>query len=66
VKRGYRPRQINGQLRYCKSETLTGTHFSNTVCLTAQQLRVVDQNTQGELDTMTRAGKTACPPGGCN
>src|SRR5258708_16021595 len=33
VKRGYQPRQLNGQLKYCRSEVLTGTHFSNTVCL---------------------------------
>ena len=67
VKRGYRARQINGQLRYCKSETLTGTHFSNTVCLTAEQIRSIDQNTQGELDTMNRAGKTTClGSNGCN
>jgi hypothetical protein len=60
VKRGYRPRQLNGQLQYCKSETLTGTHFRNTVCITAQQIKAIDQNTQGELDTMNRAGKVPC------
>jgi hypothetical protein len=66
VKRGYRPRQINGQLRYCQSQTVTGTHFANTVCLTREQIRVIDDNTKNGLDQLGRAGRTACPNNNCN
>lgn len=67
VKRGYRVRQINGQLRYCRSETLTGTHFSNTVCLSDAEIKALEQKTRGELDTINRAGRVACANnGGCN
>jgi hypothetical protein len=67
VKRGYKPRKLNGQLKYCRSETLTGTHFSNTVCLTAAQIKVAEQNTQNTVDSMNRAGRAACPTkDGCN
>jgi len=59
VKRGYRPRVSNGQVRYCKSEELTGTHFSNTVCLTADQIKTIDRNTQSQLDSISRPGQKA-------
>jgi hypothetical protein len=66
LERGYRPRRLKGQLLYCRSQTLTGTHFSNTVCLTEAQIKANDQNTQSELDTMSRAGRAVCPNNSCN
>jgi ABC-type phosphate transport system substrate-binding protein len=66
VKRGYRPRRRNGQLLYCRSETLTGTHFSNTVCLTEAQIKASDRNTESTLGEMNRPGKTACLNNTCN
>jgi uncharacterized protein YggE len=68
VKRGYRVRRLSGQLKYCRTETLTGTHFSNTVCLTEAEILAQDQRTQGDLDTLNRAARAACPGGnsGCN
>jgi hypothetical protein len=66
VKRGYRPRRINSQLRYCLSQTLTGTHFSDTVCLSSAQIKANDQNTKQNLDTLNRELRTACPNNSCN
>jgi hypothetical protein len=60
VKRGYRARRVNGQLMYCRSETQTGTHFSNTVCLTAAQIKAIELNAQSTLDTMSQIGRSAC------
>ena len=66
LKRGYRPRQINGELKYCRSQILTGTHFSNTVCLTKDQIRAVDASTKSDLDLLDRESRAACPNNSCN
>ena len=65
LKRGYRPRQINGQLQYCRSQVLTGTHFSNTVCLTPDQISATDGNTKSDLNQLDRAGRSICPNNNC-
>jgi len=66
VKRGYRPRQLNGQLKYCRSQVLTGTHFRNTVCLTQEEISATDGNTKSDLDTLGRAGRAICPNNKCD
>jgi hypothetical protein len=66
VKRGYQPRQLNGQLKYCRSQVLTGTHFSNTVCLTQEEISATDSNTKSDLDTIGRAGRAICPNNKCD
>jgi hypothetical protein len=66
VKRGYKARQINGQLKYCQTQTLTGTHFSNTVCLTRDQIKAIDANTQSGVDQLGRAARAACPNNKCD
>jgi hypothetical protein len=60
VARGYRARHVNGQVLYCRSETPTGTRFSNTVCLTAAQISQVEQSTQTSIDSMNRSLRPAC------
>ena len=66
VKRGYNPVHRNGEILYCKSETLTGTHFKNTVCLSAAQLQVADRNNQEAIDQMGKAGGVDCHVYKCN
>jgi hypothetical protein len=66
VKRGYRVVRRKGLLLYCQTQTLTGTHFNNTVCLTRAQVRARDQDTQGTKDQLDRAGRQPCPKGGCD
>ncbi len=61
VKRGYQPRRINGQLKYCRSQVLTGTHFRNTVCLTPEEISATDGNTKSDLNQLDRAGRSICP-----
>ncbi len=66
VKRGYRPRRLNGQLKYCRSQVLTGTHFSSTVCLTQEEISATDGNTKSDLDSIGRAGRAICPNNKCD
>jgi hypothetical protein len=65
IKRGYRPRRIKGQLRYCQAQTLTGTHFDNTVCLTSAEIKANDEKTRRDLDTVNRLPGTKCPNNNC-
>ena len=65
VKRGYQPRQLNGQLKYCRSEVLTGTHFRSTVCLTPDEIGATDGNTKSDLNQLDRAGRSICPNNRC-
>jgi hypothetical protein len=65
VKRGYQPRQLNGQLKYCRSQVLTGTHFRSTVCLTPEEISATDGNTKSDLNTLDRAGRSICPNNKC-
>ena len=61
VQRGYQPRRLNGQLTYCRSEVLTGTHFRSTVCLTPDQISAADGNTKSDLNQLDRPGRSICP-----
>jgi hypothetical protein len=65
VNRGYQPRQMNGQLKYCRSQVLTGTHFRNTVCLTPDEISATDGNTKSDLNQLDRAGRSICPNNRC-
>ena len=65
-KRGYRPQQIDGTLKYCRSETLTGTHFSNTVCRTREEIMATQVDTQTNLDQLGKAGRAVCPNNKCD
>jgi hypothetical protein len=65
VKRGYQPRRLNGQLKYCRSQVLTGTHFRSTVCLTPDQISAADGNTKSDLNQLDRAGRSICPNNNC-
>src|SRR5258708_38444821 len=66
VKRGYQPRQFNGQLKYCRSQVLTGTHFRSTVCLTPEEISATDGNTKSDLNQLDRAGRSICPNNKCD
>jgi hypothetical protein len=60
VKRGYKPVHRNGEILYCRSDTLTGTRFKNTVCLSATQMQAIDRNKQDTIDKMGKAGGLDC------
>ena len=65
VQRGYQPRLLNGQLKYCRSSVLTGTHFRSTVCLTPEEISATDGNTKSDLNQLDRAGRSLCPNNRC-
>lgn len=65
VQRGYQPRLFNGQLKYCRSQVITGTHFRNTVCLTQDEISATDGNTKSDLNQLDRAGRSICPNNKC-
>jgi hypothetical protein len=65
LNRGYQPRQFNGQLKYCRSQVLTGTHFRSTVCLTPEEISATDGNTKSDLNQLDRAGRSICPNNKC-
>lgn len=66
VKRGYKAVHRNGEMLYCRSETLTGTHFKNTVCLSDAQMQAADRNKQEAIDQMGKAGGVDCRVYKCN
>jgi hypothetical protein len=65
VQRGYQPRQFNGQVKYCRSQVLTGTHFRSTVCLTSEEISATDGNTKSDLNQLDRTGRSLCPNNNC-
>jgi hypothetical protein len=66
LKHGYKAVHQNGQLLYCRSQILTGTHFQNTVCLTDAQVRASEHGKQEALDQIGKAGGVDCRVYKCN
>ncbi len=66
LKHGYKAVQQNGQLLYCRSQILTGTHFPNTICLTEAQVKASDHGKQEALDQLGKAGGSDCRIYKCN
>jgi len=66
LKRGYRAFRQNGQLLYCRSQILTGTHFPSTVCLTDAQVKASEHGKQEALDQISKSGGVDCRVYKCN
>jgi hypothetical protein len=62
VKEGYRTTTKRGQLMYCRTEAVTGTRFTNNVCLTETQIMEQRQNARDALNAPRQA---ECIPKGC-
>ncbi|HTB87179.1 MAG TPA: hypothetical protein VK743_04490 [Steroidobacteraceae bacterium] len=64
LKQGYRIAHRNGQLLYCRSETITGTLFRSTVCKTDAEMKVEEQYVQNVADVLGKphGGVCANPP----
>jgi len=60
VKDGYHVVRRNGQLLYCRSQSVTGTKFSSTVCLTAAQIHTQQEDLQHSKDTLNQARAAQC------
>lgn len=59
---GYKPRDVNGTLRYCKSEQQLGSRFERQVCGTAEELAFAEQ--QGKDTVRQIQQNNASLPGG--
>jgi hypothetical protein len=46
---GYRMTTIKGQVVYCRSESVTGSAFKNSVCLTEEQIRTQQKDVDSVL-----------------
>jgi hypothetical protein len=66
LKHGYKAVHRNGQLLYCRSQILTGTHFQNTVCLTEAQMNASERERQEVLDQLSKSGGVDCRVYKCN
>ncbi len=59
---GYKPRDVNGTLRYCKSEQQLGSRFERQVCGTPEELAFAEQ--QGKDTVRQIQQNNASLPGG--
>ncbi len=65
VSQGYRVVKRGDQLLYCRSQSVTGTAFSSTVCKTESQIRDKDAAVQQYKDTLNQPHIATCVGGGC-
>jgi hypothetical protein len=59
---GYKPREVSGTLRYCKSEQQLGSRFERQVCGTPEELAFAQQ--QGKDTVRQIQQNSASLPGG--
>jgi len=62
LSQGYKPKKGRGDdVLYCRDEAAMGTHFTKTVCLTAQQIKQRTQDSREITDRLETNGglKTA-------
>jgi hypothetical protein len=60
LKDGYSVVRRNGQVLYCRSQSVTGTKFSDRVCLTAAQIHKEQEDAQQAKDTLNKARAAQC------
>jgi hypothetical protein len=61
VAQGYRPTTYRGQLYYCRKQKLTGSQFTQRVCLTEQEAALQERIAQDEMTKRNSAGKCLPP-----
>ena len=59
---GYKPREVNGTLRYCRGEQQLGSRFERQVCGTPEELAFAEQ--QGKETVRQIQQNNASLPGG--
>jgi len=60
VKQGYRVARRQGKLLYCQTQTVTGTKFANTTCMTAEQIHELNRETEQAQRLLNKSGYTEC------
>ena len=61
IAEGYQPSSYRGQLFYCRKEKLTGSQFTQRVCLTEQEAALQERIAQDEMNKRNSAGKCLPP-----
>ena len=62
----YRPSLLHGELLYCRSESVTGTQFRSTVCVSEQQIREQEQNTRDTAESRAMHPNLQCHNQSCS
>jgi len=60
VRQGYHLVRRGDQVRYCRTETVTGTAFSSTVCLTPEQIQEQKRSLQHSQDDLMQPRGITC------
>lgn len=60
VKEGYRVVRRHDQILYCRSQSVTGTLFASTVCLTSSQIASQKRDVQQSKDLLNQGRATQC------
>ena len=66
VKEGYRVVRRQGSIRYCQTQTVTGTKFADTVCMTAAQIQELKRETEQSKRLLIRSGPANCLGSQCS
>jgi hypothetical protein len=66
VKEGYRVVRRQDKVLYCRTQSTTGTRFTSTVCLTADQIAVLKRDSQDSKDALAKTKPSACLGNMCN
>ena len=61
IAQGYQPSIYRGQLYYCRKEKLTGSQFTQRVCLTEQEAALQERIAQDEMNKRNSVGKCVRP-----
>jgi len=61
IAQGYQPSTYRGQLYYCRKEKLTGSQFTQRVCLTEQEAALQERIAQDEMNKRNSVGKCVPP-----
>jgi hypothetical protein len=65
VRQGYRATKRGDQVLYCRSQSVTGTSFPSTVCLTERQIKDRGSAVQRSRDALNSQGAAHCVGGEC-
>jgi hypothetical protein len=61
IAQGYQPSTYRGQLYYCRKQKLTGSQFTQRVCLTEQEAALQERIAQDEMNKRNSQGKCLPP-----
>jgi hypothetical protein len=61
IAQGYQPSTYRGQLYYCRKQKLTGSQFTQRVCLTEHEAALQERIAQDEMNKRNSAGKCLPP-----